>query len=232
VLDHRGEAKLAFAHLARALAPVAVWTTDEGLGGVDVHVANDRPDALAARLRVALYRELELAVDETVLDLQVEAHGALTYGVEALLGRFADVSWAYRFGPPAQDLIAVSLEAPTGALLSQAFRFPAGRPLTRVPATDLGLEAVLEVAPAGGRVMRISTRRFAYGVRVALPGYTASDDGFGVEPGHTRAILLSPVEDGDRGDAGGFAELTALNLAGSVRAPLQAALRPSIGPKG
>ena len=33
--------KVAYHHLRRALAPVAVWTTDEGLGGIDVHVAND-----------------------------------------------------------------------------------------------------------------------------------------------------------------------------------------------
>ena len=70
VLDHRGEPKVAFAHLARALAPVAVWSTDEGLGGIDVHVANDRPDALAARLRLALYRGFEQLVDEVVVDLE------------------------------------------------------------------------------------------------------------------------------------------------------------------
>ena len=43
VLDHRGEPKVAYHHLRRALAPVAVWITDEGLDGVAVHVANDLP---------------------------------------------------------------------------------------------------------------------------------------------------------------------------------------------
>ena len=38
--------KVAYHHLRRALAPVAVWSTDEGLDGVDVHVANDRPEPL------------------------------------------------------------------------------------------------------------------------------------------------------------------------------------------
>ncbi len=52
VLDHRGRPKVAYHHLRRALAPVAVWTTDEGLGGIVVHVANDRP-AAAARRRCA-----------------------------------------------------------------------------------------------------------------------------------------------------------------------------------
>ena len=71
VLDHRGEPKVAYHHLRRALAPVAVWSTDEGLGGIGVHVANDRPQPLAARLRVALYRDFELLVDEARQDLEL-----------------------------------------------------------------------------------------------------------------------------------------------------------------
>ena len=49
VLDHRGAPKVAYHYLRRALAPVAVWMTDEEVNGVDVHVANDRPGDLAAR---------------------------------------------------------------------------------------------------------------------------------------------------------------------------------------
>jgi beta-mannosidase len=213
VLDHRGEPKVAFAHVARALAPVAVWSTDEGLGGIDVHVANDRPDALAARLRVALYRGFEQLAGEAVADVELEAHGALTRNVESLLGRFVDVSWAYRFGPPAQDLIVVSLETPTGELLSQTFRFPAGRPLTREPASELGLEAVIERTPEG-MVLRVTSRRFAYGVRVAVDGWVASDEAFGVEPGHERRLALRPTA-GAAEPAGGT--LRAINLRGSVR---------------
>ena len=56
------------------------------------------------------------------------AHAASTHNVEALLGRFADVSYAYRFGPPGHDALVASLEQEDG-LVSQAVRFPAGRPL-------------------------------------------------------------------------------------------------------
>ena len=64
VVDHRGAPKVAYHHLRRALAPAAVWTTDEGLGGVVAHVANDGPEPLDARLRVALYRDLEQRVGD------------------------------------------------------------------------------------------------------------------------------------------------------------------------
>ena len=96
--------KTAFHHLRRALAPIAVWMTDEGLGGIAVHVANDRPEPLAARLRVALYRDGEHPVGDIVVAIELPAHGSAERNVEAVLGRFVDASWAYRFGPPAQDV--------------------------------------------------------------------------------------------------------------------------------
>jgi beta-mannosidase len=216
VVDHDGEPKVAYHHLRRALAPVAVWTTDEGLGGVVAHVANDRPAPLTARLRVSLYRDLEHRVDEAEETIELAAHGGCERNVESLFGRFFDASWAYRFGPPAQDVIVVSLERDAEGrpeLLSQSMRFPAGRPLSREPGTRLGLEA--EAEPVDGDVVRLTvrSRRLAYGVRVHAPGFIATDDAFSVEPGGRRVLLLR-----SRGDAawdGG--RLTALNLEGGIR---------------
>ncbi len=123
VLDDRGEPKVAYHHLRRALAPVAVWSVDEGLDGISVHVANDRPEPLSANLRVALYRGLEVPAGEVVHEFHLPAHAALSDNLERLLGRFVDAAWAYRFGPPAQDLIILSLETP---------ELGASRPLSQV----------------------------------------------------------------------------------------------------
>jgi beta-mannosidase len=212
VLDHRGLPKVAYHHLRRALAPVAVWSTDEGLGGLAVHIANDGPEPVAARLRVALYRDHEVLVDEAFDELELPAHSQLSRGVEALLGRFADVTWAYRFGPPAQDLVALSLERRSeGDLLSQSFRFPVARPLARLSDEALGLRATAERTDQGTYVVRVASRRFAYGVRVELPGCVPADDAFGVEPGHERVIELLGSPYGSPG------AVTAVNLIGSVR---------------
>ena len=110
ILDHSGRPKAAYHHLRRALSPLAVWSSDEGLSGIVAHVANDGPSAVRARLRVALYSDLEAKVGEAVRELELEPHGGCHHDVEELLGRFVDVSWAYRFGPPTQDLVALSLE--------------------------------------------------------------------------------------------------------------------------
>jgi beta-mannosidase len=222
LLDHRGDPKVAYHHLRRALAPIAVWSTDEGLGGVVVHVANDRPEPLRARLRVSLYREHQIPVGEAIRELELEPHTMQAAKVESLLGRFVDIAWAYRFGPPAQDLIVLSLERAGDLeteMLSQSFRLIAGRPLDREPAAELGLRGSLKVRGDGDALLTVSTERFAYGVRIRVPGYVPEDDAFSVEPGHARRLRLRRLGE----SAGGTGALTALNLLGKAAIALEQA---------
>ena len=216
LLDHRGVPKVAYHHLRRAFAPVAVWTTDEGVAGVAVHAANDRPEALRARLRVSLFRDLEVPVAEAVEEVEIAPHGSLRRSVEGVLGRFVDAAWAYRFGPPGHDAIVVRLES-AEQVLSQCVRFPAGRPAGRERAERLGIEVSSGAGPEGAVALTVRSRRLAYGVRVSAPGYTADDDAFFVSPGGERVVRLTPAGDAGASFAGGT--LTALNLAGPVRIP-------------
>jgi beta-mannosidase len=214
VLDHRGEPKVAYHHLRRALAPISVWSTDEGLGGIAVHVANDGPEPLHATLRVALYRGFEQRVDEASTDLDIEPRSGWDGNVETLLGRFVDVTWAYRFGPPAQDLVVLTLER--GAeVISQSFRYPVGRPLEPQPPSQVGLRGRLARADDGQLRLRVSSDGFAYGVRVHVPGWVPADDAFSVEPGHDRVLELRSDAEPAWPPAPGT--LTALNLVGAVR---------------
>jgi beta-mannosidase len=217
VLDHRGLPKVAYSHLRRACAPVAVWTTDEGVAGVAIHAANDRPEPLRARLRVALYRDLEVPVAEAVEEIEIRPHGSLERNVEGMLGRFVDAAWAYRFGRPGHDAIVVSLESAgePAELLSQSVRFPAGRPAGREPAKRMGIEVSSETDGDGGVVLRLRSRRLAYGVRLSTPGFVADDDAFSVVPGSERVVRLLPS--GSAPFAGG--SLVALNLDGPVKIP-------------
>lgn len=229
VLDHRGRPKTAYHHLRRILAPTAIWLVDEGIGGVVAHVANDGPVPLVApaRLRVALYTDLELPVGEASEVLDLGPHAAIERNVEAMLGRFVDAAWAYRFGPPAQDAIVATLERVEGSgagstqVLSQAFHFPAGRPLVRERAERLGLTATFSDAADGTVEVAVTSRRLAYGVRLHADG-VASDDAFSVEPGGTRIVTLRSAGPGSSAAAGaGGGWLTALNLLGQI------AIRPA-----
>ncbi len=215
VLDHAGLPKVAYHYLRRALAPVAVWTTDESTAGIDIHVANDRPNPLRARLRVAVYQELQVPILEGEETLELPGHGAARRGVEEVLGRFIDVSWSYLFGVPQHDAVVVSLESLTdhGKLLSQAFRFPGGRPVRVDRIADPKVDAVASFGPDGPEV-RLRSSKLLYCVRLRVPGFEADDDAFPLEPGRERVVGLHETE--DRAELRGGA-LTALNLLGSAR---------------
>ena len=96
-----GRPKVAYHHLRRALAPIAVWTTDEGVNGVAVHVANDRPEPLAGNAAGGALPRLRVPVAEAHgTSFGRPAHDRRHDSVEGMLGRFVDAAWAYRFGPP------------------------------------------------------------------------------------------------------------------------------------
>jgi beta-mannosidase len=224
LLDHRGRPKPALDAVRRALAPIAVWSTDEGLGGIDVHVANDGPEPLEATLRIGLYRDLEIPVGEASRELGVGPHGLIADNLESLLGRFVDVNWAYRFGTPAQDVIVMSVEQDGDdgpRLVSQAFRFPVGRPIRREPAERLGVSAGIENVTAAGATVAITSRRLLYGARVRVPGFRALEQGFSVEPGHRREVALEAISAAVPAPASG-GSLEAINLDG----------RAAIAPEG
>jgi beta-mannosidase len=191
--------------------------TDEGLGGMRAHLANDLGSPLTAQLRIALYRDGEHRVAGAQEELELPPHGACERDIEALLGHFADASWAYRFGPPGHDVVVASLERnePDGPEpIAQAFRFPAGRPLRQQTPSELGLSGTLSRLEDGRAALALSSRRLAYGVRVHTPGFGASDDALTLEPGVERRLTLTP----NRFDAGvATGSLTALNMRGSVR---------------
>jgi beta-mannosidase len=112
-------------------------------------------------------------------------------------------------------LIVISLErngTEVPMLLSQCFRLPAGRPVDREPADRLGLRATARALGGDLAQLTVSARRFAYGVRVSVPGYEPDDDAFCIEPGHQRELRLRRVSD----EASLAGSIGALNLIGRV----------------
>ena len=194
ILDSQGNPKAPYWFLKRVLAPCAIWTTDEGLNGVDIHVANDTATRREAWLRVAIYRNGELKVSESERLIVIPQHTALTFGVEEILGRFVDAAYAYRFGPPGHDLIAASLHAARcGVPFAQAFCSPTGRSAERRPMDELGIAVEARVLDDGTIEMFFAARRYAYGVRASASGWMPDDAYFGIEPGVRRRILLRPL---------------------------------------
>jgi beta-mannosidase len=217
IIDQTGRPKVAYHLLRRALAPVTVWLTDEGLSGMVVHVVNEGPEPLEANLRIALYRDLQLPVEQANLSVSVPAHRSLAYDVESLLGRFVDLSFAYRFGPPGHDTVVASLERAAGpgvGLIANAFRFPLGRPTTRETAEQLGVTATLR-STDNGPSLTLRSDRLVYGVRVDAPGFAPEDDALTLEPGVERILRLRG--EGSIDGVETAVHVTAINMTGRLR---------------
>jgi beta-mannosidase len=218
VIDNRGVPKAAYWLLRRALAPRAIWMTDEGLNGFDIHVANDTPAPFPATLRIAMFSS-ERKVDEAEREIVLDPHCTAVYSFEDVLGRFVDISRAYRFGPPAHDLITASLHRTSGeSAFARCFRFPAGRDLRRRPINEIGISAQAAALPTGEIEVLLGTRTFANAVRVWAPGLLPDDSYFAIEPGGTRRLLFTQTAPGPLPTA---LVVTALNAEGRVTVPVE-----------
>jgi beta-mannosidase len=189
LLDARGVPKAAYWLLARALRPVALLVTDEGLNGFHLHAVNDGPAALGGRLEVALVRgEAEVAAGAVAVT--VPARGRVRVRASEALGRFTDETYAHRFGPPPHDALVARLRTEDGAVRSEVVQL-VGDGRRRVLAEDPGLTAAAEPAGPDAYVVRLSARRLAYGVRLEVgPGCAPEERYVHVAPGVPREVRV------------------------------------------
>jgi beta-mannosidase len=221
LVDHSGVPKQPWHALRRVLAPTAVWLTDEGLGGVGVHVANDGPEPLRGTLRVTVYGDDGRVAADASDGIALHAHGSVSKDLESMLGHFIDASWAYRFGSPPSAVVASMLvDGEPEREARSDFLFPAGPPTTIESAERLGLSA--KARPDGdGVLLELHSESLVYAVRVKAPGLAADDDAFSLEPGRTRSVRLRPAE--GFATAANSISIRALNLRGGIAVPVQAA---------
>lgn len=186
VLDRPKSTWYAVRHLS---APVAVLLTDEGFSGLGVHLVNDTATTITGSVRLDAYGRGELLLESTTVAAVVPAHGGTSIDVSTAFGGFRDLTWAHRFGPPAADVIAVTLLDADGTELARAVHLPAG--VCRTPVEDLGLAGRWEDGPTP-RVL-VSSVRFAQWVRLEAGGRRPEDSWFHLLPGEERSVALHPL---------------------------------------
>jgi beta-mannosidase len=215
VLDHHGEPKAAWHLLRRACAPRAVFLLDEGLDGLWAHVVNDAPEPLEGRLRLAVLRHGALQVDAGDCAVRVPPHATRAIPCTDVLGRFADLTQAYRFGPPGHDAVTCLLED-DGAVRATDVYFPGGLPRAT---TDVGLAGRVVETGDDARTLELVARRLAYAVHVRAEGWEALEDYVHVVPGVGTRVRLRRR---DAAPAGTVAQARALNGIAAARIDLDA----------
>ncbi|MEO8904975.1 MAG: glycoside hydrolase family 2 protein [Polyangiaceae bacterium] len=189
VIDAQGLPKAAYYFVKRAMQQQALFFSDEGLNGLIMHVINDAPAPLAARLELHLIRNGAVQVAVGHADLQIAARGSRAVNSASLFEHFIDLTRAYRFGPSQYDVaVALLRHTETSEVIAESCYFPSGLPPEKQE--DLGLEAVIEQIAADAWQLRMKSQRFAYAVSVDLPGFTLDDSYFQLVPGRERTVAV------------------------------------------
>lgn len=191
ITDAGGAPKAPWYALRRLLSPVAVWLVDEDLAGLRFHVGNDLPEPLHATLRVRLWAPDGVALESVTAPVTVAGHSTVTGSVDRLFDGFRDLTYAYRFGPPAHDVILVELDTGAPHPAPRAFFLPLGPARARIP--DCGLAATARPGPGGVWSLAVVTEAFAHHVSVVVAGFEPSDDWFHLEPGGRAELTLRPI---------------------------------------
>jgi beta-mannosidase len=188
LIDATGRPKAAYYAVKRAMQPRAVTITDEGANGLHIHVTNDREQDLEAVVRVALFRNGAACIASGSAAVTVPGRGASFVVADALLERFYDVAYAYRFGPPGHDLVVATLHDASGARIADAFHFPLGIPSAR--RDDVGLTVDAERHADGSVAVVVRAERFAQSVAIDAGDAVPDENYFHLAPGDARVVVF------------------------------------------
>lgn len=207
VIDSTGLPKAAYYYLQRVLRPTTCFFTDEGVNGLWLHLTNESARPISARLHISLYRLPGTRMEEPVItDVLIPPREGKELHVDALLGRFLDLTYAYRFGPPSHDLVVATLsDNESEQVLSEAFYFPHGLPNTREQA--IGLQAQAIPQDDGSYQLHVKTEQFAQTVAINAGGYQPDENYFHLRPGGEKTVRLVPLG----GKSSFWGSLSALN---------------------
>jgi len=192
LIDATGRRKPAWHALRRASRSQQLVITDEGLNGLDLHILNETDRPLEGLLRLSCMREGGIRVRDCEHLVSVSPRSAKLLNSGELLPGFFDITYAYRFGPPAHIVSTATLHDTTdNSQIAEAFHFPA---LGLLPYRDLGIEAEAEKC-ADSWWLNLHSRDFAQFLHIDDGAFSAEDDWFHLSPGQMRRVLLKPDQD-------------------------------------
>ncbi len=191
LVDAQGEPKSTFYAFRQVCQPIALFLTDEGCDGVDIHLVNDSPDQLQLQLVVRLLRDGETEVAHGTLDVEVLSRSGVSLAANRVLGIFTDVSYAFRFGPPGHDTVHVSVAGGASgdrSLFLEAGFFPQG-PYS----APRSIKFHCEVTRIGGDWwLELAAESVARFVHIDDRHYRPLDNYFHLFPGAVRRVRLIP----------------------------------------
>ena len=178
LVDNGGNPKAAYWYFRRAARPVTLSLGDEGLNGLAINIMNDETARLAAILRVTVYREGRTVLATAARSIEIPPRSSGTWMADDLLGGFRDLTGAYRFGPPAHDVVVASLLDPEGRPIMTECFWPFGLPTGSAPGVRL-----TATPEADGNSLTLETDTVVSGVAIRILGAAPEANYLSLEPG-------------------------------------------------
>ncbi|HEY7578028.1 MAG TPA: glycoside hydrolase family 2 protein [Acetobacteraceae bacterium] len=211
IIDSVHRRKPAWHALQRACRPRQLIVTDEGLNGLALHVLNERETALHAVLRIECLQDGATVVRQAQCPVDLAPRSGLCLDAASLLPEFFDITYAYRFGPPAHDVtIATLSDSVSGELIADAFHFP---DVAAVQPREIGLEVAVD-RDSHGWYLRLLSHRLARYLHIDDASFMPQEDWLHLPPGRPRRIALQPAKDDAHAIPRG--EVRALNMMRAV----------------
>ncbi|HET6331524.1 MAG TPA: hypothetical protein VFF76_12115 [Holophagaceae bacterium] len=212
LLDSDGTPKAAYWHLKRAWARQALLITDEGLDGLQLHLINETEENLDAMLELDLFQIGRVPVGHAAQPVTIPAFGSHSLQADAVLPYFADLTYAYRFGPPRHDVVVARLSsAKDGRVLGEDFHFPLG--LNLPVQESSGISANAEVSTDGTVLLTIQPSTLLQTIALSCEGFLPDSNYFHAAPGQVKRVRFTPLTEG----ASKFkVHVSALNLRDSI----------------
>jgi beta-mannosidase len=212
ILTSDGRPKSPWYALKRQFRPVSVTMTDEGVNGLDIHLGNEMNREIPATLQLVALRHGHVTVLSAQHAVTLAARSRQTLAAFDIMGRFFDLTYAYRFGPAEHDAVVARLSDAEGRLLGETVHFPLGH-RGAIPHAQITAEVRHD---DGGWRLELAAQRLARFVHIVDDHFLPDDDWFHLVPGHANTVRLRP-----RGRDGGAAQVPrgvvrAINLATPV----------------
>jgi len=190
ILDSDGNPKACYYALRRVWQPRQIVVTDEGLDGLHIHVLNETATDFCGTVEFVLMKDQHVVVARQQVACTVAARSKRTWQSAAILQGFYDVTYSYRFGPPAHDVAIATLLDEQQRVISETHYFPVRKEPALVTSASVNAHAV--ALPGGNFEVSLRSDRFLEHVSFDIQGFLPDDNYFHLSPLRPRSVRLTP----------------------------------------
>jgi beta-mannosidase len=193
IVDSTGLPKAAYYYLKRNWHSCQLTVTNEGLNGLDLHLTNETAAPCGGFLEIVLLKEPDTVVARQHINVRVERRSQQKVGVDEVLGRFFDVTYAYRFGAPQHDIVVATWFDESRDVVGEAFHFV--RRMTDCRTTTQAVSASAERIDDGRFQMTLSSDQFLHTVRLEAEGFLPDDNYFHLLPQRQKKVTFRSLNE-------------------------------------